>query len=152
MTRPAREIALCESDLPPTVQNLIRLAGWRATMALVREMTGARIYPPTSPRARWSDDAVARFERVAELTGQRAAERIYREYAGDVIEIPSCRGALTAARNRMLRADYDAGCTIEELCVRHGLSRRQVFTVLKGGDDATDPPRPANLGGQLGLF
>lgn len=142
-------LRLLEDELPATVQNLIRLAGWSGAMALVREMHGARIYcPPRGP-----EESGERFSRVAELTSVAAARRIYAEYRGDVLEIPTCRAAMTAARNRWVRAQYDAGVGVEPLCIAAGLSRRQLFTVLKQPDDVGPAAQGYDLrDGQMGLF
>ncbi len=146
-------LEIAEADLPPTARNLVRLVGWRGAMALIREMPGTRIYcPGRSPDH--SRAADARFGAVAELVGHRNAERLYAHYRAGIVEIPNCRAAVRAARDRTLRAMYDAGATVEQICARFGLSRRQVFYILKISDvDATAAqPRAANIGGQIGLF
>ena len=150
---PARQLAMleiAEADLPPTARNLVRLVGWSGAFALLRELRGARIYCPASG----PDEAGQRFCRVAELAGADAARRIYAEYRGSVLEIPSCREALALARNRALRRAFDQGARVEALCVDFGLSRRRVFEILKTSDSDSGPgqTRPANIGGQMGLF
>lgn len=141
-------LLLAETDLPPTVRNLVRLAGWRSALALVSEMPGARIYCPSAG----PDENSERWARVLELVGERAARAIYAEYRGGVLEIPNCRAAIAAARNRALRAQYDAGSAIEALCLAFGLSRRQVFTVLKQPDGDARTPGYELRSGQMGLF
>jgi hypothetical protein len=139
---------LYEAELPPTVRNLIRLAGWRGALAIVREMPGARIYSPATGEP---DDA--RFHRVAELAGYRAAQRIYAEYRGGVLEIPNCKAALRAARDRWIRSEYDRGTPVEALCVATGISRRQIFDVLKKAGREIAPDETAfEVRGQMGLF
>lgn len=146
--RPRLHLSLREEDLPPTARTLVRLAGWAGALALVREMPGARIYSRARGTSRASD---ARFERIAELVGQAAAERIFKEFRADILEIPTCRGALVAARNRHIRARYDAGASAEQLCAETGLSRRQIFYLLKVADEP-GTERAADLCGQMGLF
>jgi len=146
--RPHLRLRLREEDLPPTARTLVRLAGWAGALALVREMPGARIYSRGRGTSRAAD---ARFERIAELVGQAAAERIFAEYRGDILEIPTCRAALVAARNRHIRARYDAGASAEQLCIETGLSRRQIFYLLKIADEP-GIDRAADLCGQMGLF
>lgn len=143
------DLQLREDELPPTVRNLIRLAGWRGALALVRELPGARIYCP----ANGPDEHDARFAFVAELTSWNAARRIYKEYCGSVLEIPNCRAAMRAARNRWIRSAYDAGTSIEELCLRTGTSRRQIFDILKGTDPSSPDCETYDMrSGQMGLF
>ncbi|WP_168735254.1 Mor transcription activator family protein [Pseudothauera rhizosphaerae] len=143
------DLQILEGDLPPTVKNLLRLAGWRGAFALVREMPGARIYCPAAGRPR--DEA--RYAQVAELTGAAAARRIYAEYRGGILEIPNCRAAFAAARDRWIRARYDAGAGAEELCRATGLSRRRLFEVLKEADRQAAPDeRAGDWRGQMGLF
>lgn len=150
MTRPA--LAIREADLPPSARDLVRLVGWRGAIAIVREMPGARIYCPVFG-ATLSRRADARYAQVAELVGERGAARLYKEYARTIFEVPTCRAALRRARDRYVRALYDANTPIEQICAATGISRRQVFYVLKTVDnDGAGPARPAELGGQLGLF
>lgn len=149
MKRPA--LAIREADLPPSARELVRLVGWRGAMALVREMPGARIYCPVRG-ATHSRQADARYAQVAELAGERAAARLYKEYAGALFEVPTCRAAIRSARDRYVRALYDADTPVEQICAATGISRRQVFYVLKTVDEDAGPARPADVGGQLGLF
>ncbi|MFN3985716.1 MAG: Mor transcription activator family protein [Rhodocyclaceae bacterium] len=146
------QLAIMEEDLPKSVRDLVRLVGWRGAMAMVREMPGARIYSPHRGPT-WSPQADARFARVAELVGERRALVFYREFAGGLYEVPTCRGAIARARDRAIRAMFDGGASVEQICAAFGLSRRAVFYILKRADEA-DPSaaRPANIGGQLGLF
>ena len=146
-------LAILEAELPPSARDLVRWVGWRGAMAIIREMPGARIYSPERGPT-WSPMADARYARVAELCGERGADRLYREILGTVFEVPTCRAAIRRARNRALRAAYDAGAAAEQLCVEFGLSRRAVFYVLKEADEDYDKSaaRPADIGGQLGLF
>ncbi|ENO91996.1 Mor transcription activator family protein [Thauera mechernichensis] len=145
-------LAILETDLPASVRDLVRWVGWRGAMALIREMPGARIYSPMRG-PHWSARADARFARVAELVGERNAEKLYEIIAGTAFEVPNCRAALRRARNRAVRASFDAGAPVEALCVDFGLSRRQVYSVLKEADEPTaETPRQADLRGQMGLF
>lgn len=146
--RPRLRLRLREEDLPPTARTLVRLVGWAGALALVREMPGARLYGIARGTTRAAD---ARFARVSELVGERAARRLFEEFRGDVLEIPTCRGALVAARNRHIRAQFDAGATVEELCAQTGLCRRQIFYLLKIADEP-GTEHPAEMSGQMGLF
>lgn len=150
MKRPA--LPIYESDLPPGARDLVRWVGWRGAMAMVREMPGARIYSPRRGPSS-SPSADARYARVAELVGERGAARLYREIIGTPFEVPTCRLAMRRARDRAMRAAFDAGASVEQLCADFNLSRRAVFYLLKRPDEEpTGPARPANAGGQMGLF
>lgn len=145
-------LAILEAELPPTARDLVRWVGWRGAMAIIREMPGARIYSAERGPT-WSPRADARYARVAELCGERGADRLYREILGTIFEVPTCRAAIRRARDRALRDAFDAGATAEQLCADFGLCRRAVFYILKKSDDAdTSTARPADIGGQLGLF
>jgi len=74
MKRPAPPIL--ESDLPATARDLVRLVGWAKAEALIRELGGI---PYPVPKAADNNAAgAARFERLAEIVGQRGAERFFR--------------------------------------------------------------------------
>ncbi len=126
------DISLRESDLPATARNLVRLAGWNGAMTLIHQMPGFRIYIPASGAAKGRTQPS--FENIAEHIGEAAAERIYDEYRGTALEIPTCRSAFTAARDRRIRERFDAGESIASLCSETGLSRRSIFYILKTVD------------------
>lgn len=146
MKRPAPPIL--ESDLPATARDLVRLVGWAKAEALIRELGGI---PYPVPKAADNNAAGAvRFERLAEIVGQRGAERIVAEYGGDVMEIPNCKTAIARARMRAMRARCDAGATLEEIALEFGCTTRWVTEVLKRPDDGAG--KVLERGGQMGLF
>jgi len=99
-------------------------------MTLIHHMAGARIYIPANSINR----SETRFENLASLIGALATERIFNEYRGTTLEIPTCRSAFTAARDRGIRARFDAGESVADLCQETGLSRRSIFYILKTAD------------------
>lgn len=146
MKRPAPPIL--ESDLPATARDLVRLVGWAKAEALIRELGGI---PYPVPKAADNNAAgAARFERLAEIVGNRAAERIVAEYGGDVMEIPNCKTAIARARMRAMRARCDAGATLEEIALEFACTTRWVTEVLKRPDDVAGAV--LERGGQMGLF
>ena len=139
---------LLERDLPETARNLIRLLGWPKAEALIRELGG--IAYPVPKGAANNRAGAARFERVAELVGQRGAERLVAEYGGDIITIPNCKHAIARAKMRAMRARCDAGATTEEIALEFDVTTRWVSYVLKRPDDGEGAI--LEQGGQIGLF
>lgn len=144
--RPAPPIL--ESDLPPTAQDLVRLVGWTKAEVLIRELGGI---PYPVPKGTANNPAgAARFARLAELVGQRGAERIVAEYGDDILNIPRCTRAIARARMRAMRIRYDAGATLEDVALEFGCTTRWVSIVLKRADDGSG--KVLEMGGQMGLF
>jgi len=144
--RPAPPIL--ESDLPDTARDLVRLVGWAKAEALIRELGGIPF--PVPKGANNNPAGAARFERLAEIVGQRGAERIVAEYGDDVLNIPNCKQAIARARMRAMRARCDAGATLEDIALEFGCTTRWVSIVLKRADDGTG--KVLEMGGQMGLF
>lgn len=144
--RPAPPIL--ESDLPETARDLVRLVGWAKAEALIRELGGIPF--PVPKGANNNPAGAARFERLAEIVGQRGAERIVAEYGDDVLNIPNCKQAIARARMRAMRARCDAGATLEDIALEFGCTTRWVSIVLKRADDGAG--KVLEMGGQMGLF
>ncbi len=144
----AGELAVCEMDLPPSARDLVRWVGWQGAINMIREMPGARIYSPKRG-PQHSQQADARYARVAELAGEHGAAALYRAIVGGIFEVPRCAAAMARARNRDIRRAFDAGADVEELCFRYGVSRRSVYYILKGGDEPEAVPLRENGQGVL---
>ena len=143
-----RALPILESDLPATAQDLVRMLGWAKAEALIREMGGIPF--PVPKGAANNPAGAARFERLAEIVGQRGASRIVAEYADDILYIPKCKLAIARARMRAMKARCDAGATLEEIALEFDCTTRWVSMVLKRPDDTAG--RVLEAGGQMGLF
>ena len=123
------------ADLPETARDLADLVGLPATLRLVRQLGGTS-FPVAKGRTRMG---VARFELLAEVVGEEAAETITRHYGGEVLYVPRCHAALQRSRDRAIHARFDerihagasANQTVAELAREHQLSDRRVWDILK---------------------
>lgn len=138
---------MLDSDLPETARNLVRMLGWARAEALIRELGGIPFPVPRGVNN--NPQGAARFERLAEIVGQRGAERIVSEYGDDILAIPNCKHAIARARMRAMRARCDAGATLEDIALEFGCTTRWVTEVLKRPDGQGVT---VEGGGQLGLF
>jgi len=77
---------------------------------------------------------------IAEVAGVEAALAIARRFPGCRLEIPVCRDLLAEVRNRQIRADYDAGESVNGLAVRYRLTSRHICTILGKPDSDIAPP------------
>lgn len=107
---------------------LVDLLGPTAVSAMVKAWGGLVL---DVPKRR---DGQA-YQRIEEVTGADAAGKLLQVFAGSSFYIPKMHAALLAGRNRMIRAEYDAGISVQELARKYGLSERQIWTILGRGDD-----------------
>jgi hypothetical protein len=73
---------------------------------------------------------------LEELIGADAAATLIRHAGASVLKIPTLRWAFTRARDAAIRAEYDAGATLEELAIQYRLSTRRLLCIMKGGTAA----------------
>ena len=103
------------SSLPPQMRRLIAVLGFDATIKLLRERGGRRIWVPKTA----AGDRV-----LAQVVGHRALEALVEHYAGEMLELPSDEKLLIQMRNRMLVARRAEGASYAELAQEFGVSRR----------------------------
>ncbi|MDR0701293.1 MAG: hypothetical protein LBF61_02620 [Azoarcus sp.] len=147
-------------DLPPVAQELIALIGWDATLALIKHMGGVNLRVPLGFNN--NPAGAQRAALLEDILGHEAAARLIAACGGTVLQIPTLRHALARARNAAIRADYDAGATLEELAIKYRLTSRAISAILKGSDTegarlavrghaGGRKPRPV-ADGQMALF
>lgn len=136
-SRPVAAAPMLASDLPETARNLVRLIGWSATQALVRELGGIPYPVPKGPNNNRA--GAQRFARLAEIVGEPAALTLVAEYGGEgVLTVPNCKTAVARAAMREMKARCDAGATLEAIALEFGCTTRWVSIVLKRPDEADD--------------
>ena len=133
MPRAPHSLPLYIGDMPPTVRQMLTILPTSAVMRMVREMHGERLYF----RARINDvTSHPAYARIMPVIGDQHARTLVNAWRGDILEVPNCAQALARANARWLRAQYDAGVPIHELCRATGYSRRWIFELLKRSDPA----------------
>ena len=69
---------------------------------------------------------------IAQLVGEEAARRIGGAFAGCRLDIPSARTQTLAERDEEIQRRFN-GANLSELARAFGLSRMQVYRILKKG-------------------
>lgn len=132
---------LADSDvelLPATARELVRVVGLTAVIKLIESHGGTSLLVPQGKNRAGQ----AAYEALAELIGYKEMAALAEHYRGDdVLYIPSCKAALRAVRNRLIRADFDAytreesaNRAVTKLARIHDLSDRRVWEILKEVD------------------
>ncbi|MEO5363431.1 MAG: hypothetical protein H7838_07385 [Magnetococcus sp. DMHC-8] len=123
----AQEMDFAVCELPPTLQELIRVTGLTAAMELSVRYGGTELSvpdnfePPLSQKAR----------ELVDVIGSESARRLIQHYANEKLYIPKGDKALRCARNRLIEKEYDAGSiTTARLALKYRLSERQVRAIL----------------------
>lgn len=110
--------------LPPLLQDFERLVGLPATMALVHEWGGLRVYFPTP-------DRVTVDHPYAKVIGVEALTTLAREYGGlPHFQLPKAERALQAVRNARIAADYSTEKTARQIAADYGLTEGQVLRIV----------------------
>lgn len=106
--------------LPGILAEVAQLAGVEAALRLAERHGGARRYIPhkCSPED-W----------LAKAIGFDAAKQLVRIYAGDTVQIASCRNLIGRLRARTLRL---AGLSVPQIVKQVGMSQRCVERYVQG--------------------
>ncbi|WP_052190895.1 Mor transcription activator family protein [Chitinibacter sp. ZOR0017] len=124
--------------LPSSVQELVRVIGLTAALKLVELHGGTSILIPQGKKRAGQ----IAYEALAEIIGYKEMALLAEHYRGDdVLYIPSCKAAVRAVRNRLIRSDFDAytgeesaNRAVMKLARDHHLSDRRVWEILKEVD------------------
>lgn len=122
---------LDESLLPGVLQEIAGLIGLPATLRLMQNYSGVRLYVP----ARFDPD-----HPLVKIVGHAAALKLVENFGGEEhFDIPKARAAVIAVRNASIRAEY---CELSQrqLALKYNLVERQVRNILAGveADDGQD--------------
>jgi Mor family transcriptional regulator len=126
-TTPAAAPEVDISMLPPILQRIEQRVGLAATMAIVEQYGGVRLYVPLNP---------APDHPLAKLIGLDKAQALAPEFgAEEHFPIPKAERALRALRDARIRADRQTK-TIRQLAREYGLIERRIHQIL--GEDGTE--------------
>ena len=114
--------------LEPLLQEFVSVAGLPATLLLVQQYGGRRLWfpyelEPTHP--------------LAKLLGMAAARPLCRRFEGERLLIPKALPALKAVRDARIRANPD-GLSVNELARVYSLGERQLYAI-RATVDTQDP-------------
>lgn len=116
-------LSLHFEQLPPLIQDLIRIMGLDATLALVEKYGGCVVHVPVS------EAAIAGHYLLAVISPE-ALKALIAEYQGEDINIPKAYRAIIAARNTRLKQDRQRGMTIRQLAQHYQLTERRIYDII----------------------
>ncbi|RQZ25116.1 DNA transposition protein [Burkholderia sp. Bp9017] len=126
-----------EHLLPDVVKTIVKLIGFSAAMRLVNQL-GGTTFPVSMRRSRLGE---IRYEALAEIVGDDAANRLTAHFGGDVLYIPRCATALRETMYRNIRAEFDtltreqtAIHAVTQLALRYKMADRHIWRILKRAD------------------
>lgn len=118
---------MARADLSP----LIAVIGAAACARLVAARPGQTMAVPARPTGRGWGELVA-------VVGDEAAATLVRAMPRAELYIPKNDGELIRLRNASIRAQYDAGQSVQAIALEHRLTERWVYDILgrSNEDDA----------------
>lgn len=133
-----------------TMWPVVEAVGLDAALVMAREYGGMSLYIRKEPR---DDDPLVL------LLGFDAARAVCQRLGHGLFTVPKCQALANARRNADILARYRGGEYVNDLVLRYGLHRAQLFRILAGGDgaaqpgaDAADAAAPQRSAAQLPLF
>lgn len=117
---PAVWQALCIELLPMLLQDFVRIVGLHATMLLVQNYAGRRLYFPV---------LATQEHPLAKLIGFDNLKKLSPIYGLENPMIPKAEQALRAVRNAQIRSQYGPK-SAATLARDHDLTERQIFTIV----------------------
>lgn len=117
------------------INELIELIGLPATLELVRAKGGTSFVVPLGITRRGQEQR----EKLVQIVGREQATRLIGRYGGTTLYVPSCRQAFVDTRNGNINRERDElsrkglseRALVAVLALRHGLSDRQIWRILK---------------------
>lgn len=110
--------------LPSLLQDFVCLVGVEATMRLVQQCGGRRLYIPTVERC--TED-----HELARLIGLNSLLKLSKVYGGsEHFQLPKAGRALLAVRNARIVAAYQTDKTARELAAEYDLTESQIVRIL----------------------
>jgi Mor family transcriptional regulator len=115
------------SLLPYILQDLVALIGLPATMKLVEQYGGIRLYVPKND--------MADNHELVKLIGREAAQQLQNEYAGEShFDIPLAMGAMRAVRNANIRTDRQE-MSVSETARKYRTTERHIRFICNDMED-----------------
>ena len=109
-------------DLPQQLRHIAAIVGLQATLLLVRNYGGVRLYVPVN---------MTPGHILAKLVGFELALKLSAEFGGmDHFDIPRASGALRVVRNREIVEKFIKGKTLRLLALEYLMTERAIQKIL----------------------
>ena len=136
--------AIIEAYLPESARNFLRIIGFEATIALVREFGGCELRLTKKAKSNSSTYAM-----IAKLIGVEKTDAFFAEYAGEVeLYIPRCQRAMNALKALTIIRAYDdltrsvsGRKAVDTLAKQFHMSGRSIEKIVNG-----ETPAAKNIG------
>ncbi len=123
-------------DLPQQLRQIAAVVGLQATLLLVRNYGGVRLYVPVN----MTPDHI-----LSKLIGFELALKLAAAFGGmDHFDIPRAAGALRVVRNRDIAEKFIKGKTLRQLALEFCMTERGIVKVLSIAG-ATQEDRQSSL-------
>ena len=117
------------------MDELVELIGLPAAIELIRVKGGTRFSVPLGITLGGQEQR----EKMVQIIGREQAAKLIGRYGGTTLYIPTCRQAFVDTRDRDINLERDElareglseRALVSVLAVRHGLSDRQIWRILK---------------------
>lgn len=130
--------AIDPRTMPTQVRRMIRAIGLPATMCLLRWRGGRRLFLPRGPE---------RTE-LAQVLTREQVQALLAEFTDQPwIDVPKPDKLWLAIRDAQIRAEHEAGASLQQLADRYGLTARRVLMIVTESQSAQpdEPERQARL-------
>jgi len=118
--------------LPGILQEIADLIGIPATMAIVEEYGGVRLYVPMK---------VTPDHPLSQLIGQANAEKLADHFGGeDHFDIPKAKAALRAIRDKEIRSLWPT-LSQRQLALKYQTTERNIRLILSGIEQNKEQPQ-----------
>lgn len=110
-----------KQNLPKSLVEVAEVIGLPATRKLVETHGGTRVFVPRRLKTQ---------HKLANLLGFEKARRLSAHFGGESLNIARAASIHRAKRNVNIVRCYDAGRRVPSLAQEHGLTERQIYTIL----------------------
>lgn len=118
------------AQLPGSLGEVVDAIGIDAALRLVEQLGGTRLYVP---------ERMTPNHPVVALLGHKHAYTLASQFGGDQIILPRCVAAMRALRDTAIREQRSGGASTKTLALKHGLTERQIYAILAGGEEQASP-------------
>jgi len=119
--------------LPPLLAHWAERIGLDAALKLADAFGGTRLYIP-------EPDHLHPAHPIAQAIGLDAARALAEDYRGDSLTVPQAAGYLAALRRQRILDDLQAGLSVRQAALKHGVHERHIYRIAARARQETVQP------------
>ena len=116
--------------MPGSLGDVVDAIGIDATLLLVESLGGTRVYVPGRMTPQHA---------LVRIIGHRRAYALADQFPGETLDLPRCVSAIRAVRDNAIRAAREDGARPKQLALKHGLTERQIYSILAAEEPGESP-------------